>query len=650
MKTKIFLALILSGFLITIGTAYYYLKTYGHETQRLVNYTPSSTSIIYDRNGIKIANVFSKRHRFYVPFDQIPPQIIEALLAIEDTSFFEHHGINLDAIFRAVLKDIKAGGLVEGASTLTQQLVKNVLLTREKKISRKLKEILFSLKVETELSKTEILERYLNEIYLGHGYYGIKTAADGYFHKKLKNLTLKEISMLVGLPKAPSYYSPTRRYEISLGRANRVVKRLFELGWISKNRYKLALKERPEVFNDTLTQNKAPYIVDEVIKEMNKKVSDFKTGGYEVYTSIDIKMQEKARDALEYSYNLALQRAADANEYNESNFSSFNGALISLDPRSGDILAMVGGVNYKKSSYNRAIQARRQPGSAFKPFIYQVAIDMGYSGASELVDIARTYSYEKDGEELKWRPKNYEKNYVGFIPLRESLVHSRNLSTINLVTDIGLKQVLNSLKEYGIKNLPPDLSVALGSITVSPINFAKYFSSFAANGVQVEPVLIRKIKSSDGNIFEYESKHKKITSPTQAYIMTSILQDVVRRGTGRMAKVWGVEVAGKTGTTNKAIDAWFVGYTPEIETIVWFGNDNNTPMRRREVGGRLGGPAFAYFNREVYKMYPHLKREFEVPKGILEVDLPNGKKEFFSDISKPPIQKAEAKANDELLF
>ncbi|MDY0124304.1 PBP1A family penicillin-binding protein [Sulfurimonas sp.] len=666
MKTvkNIFFTLFLLGFLTPFLVLGYFLVEEDYDISSLKEYKPSLTTRFYDRNGEKIANIFEGEHRYYAEFNEIPPRIIEALLAIEDTTFFEHPGINVDAIFRAIIKDIKAGKLVEGASTITQQLVKNRLLTREKKISRKVKELIYALKVEMALSKEEILERYLNEIYFGHGYYGIKTAADGYFHKKLSDLTLKEMAILVGLPKAPSTYAPTKNYEISMGRANRVVARMYALGWIDEDTYNDALLESPQVFDDTLTQNSAPFIVDEVLRRAAEfGIEDIKSGGYEIYTTIDMRLQEAARDSLKKAYDMSVKRIEgyiqndkrrfeanpDLEVQLDINTSILNGALVSLDSKTGDILALVGSVDYWTSSYNRATQGRRQPGSAFKPFIYQVAIDLGYSGATELIDIARTYTYEKDGEELKWQPKNYEKNYKGLLTLREALVHSRNLATINLVNDIGLSALLKEFKKFGIANLPPDLSIALGSITLSPLELAKYYTSFANGGMQVEPHLIRYIDKGSTTVYEKSERTRFITEETQAYIMTTILQDVIKKGTGRRANVRGIELAGKTGTTNNNVDGWFAGYSPTIETIVWFGNDDNTPMHRRETGGKIAGPAFAMFYEEVLKLYPQIQRKFEMPDGVMKVNI-NGKEEFFSDISKPPRVEAEVNSEEMLLF
>ncbi len=657
---SLFLLGVLSPFLL-VG---YFLLTHTFDISELVNYKPSQTTRIYDRDLNKIANLFDKKHRYYAPFDEIPPRIIEALVAIEDTTFFEHPGINIDAIFRAVIKVIKAGSAVEGASTITQQLVKNKLLTREKKLSRKIKEAIYALKLENYLTKEQILERYLNEIYYGHGYYGIKTAADGYFHKRLEDLTLKEMAILVGLPKAPSTYAPTKNYDISMGRANRVLTRMRTLGWIDEVDYQIGVAENPEVFNETLTQNKAPFIVDEVVRRIRAKgIDDIKTGGYEIYTSIDLRLQKVARDGLKIAYEKSLERiegyAIKDQEIllkdpmwdiaDDVNLSQLNGALVSLDSATGDILAMVGSVDYKKSPYNRATQGRRQPGSAFKPFIYQVGVDLGFSGATKLVDVSRSYKYEKNGEELRWQPRNYEKNYKGLISLREALVHSRNLATINLVNEIGLRQLLTQLEKFGIKNLPHDLSVSLGTISLSPLQLAKYYTSFANHGVQVEPNLILSIEKDSRILYEKTPNEKFITEPTQAYIMTTILRDVVSRGTGRRAKAWGIELAGKTGTTNNNIDGWFAGYSPTIETVVWFGNDDNSPMHRWETGGKIAGPAFKYFYDNLIKLYPQIPRKFEVPEGIIEVKI-GKRKEYFSPISKPPMVENEVNPEEELLF
>ncbi len=650
MIKKILLTLIFFAILSPFGVVAYYYFAYNYDISSLVHYNPAQTSRIYDKNGVKIANIFGKKNRDYVSFDEIPSRAIEALVAIEDTTFFEHSGVNYGAIFRAAIKDIKARKMVEGASTITQQLVKNKLLTREKKLSRKIKELIYSFKIERALTKEQILECYLNEIYLGHGYYGIKTAAHGYFHKKLSELTLKEIAILVGLPRAPSTYAPTKNYEISMGRANRVLTRMHTLGWIDDATYQKSLAENPKVYNETLTQNKAPFIVDEVERRLRKMgIQDLKTGGYKIYTTVDLRLQKAGRESLKYAYELALKRIKRYKKQNV-NISQLNGALVSLDSHTGDILALLGSVEYKKSSFNRATQGLRQPGSAFKPFIYQVAINLGYSGASKLVDIAKTYKYQKDGKEMTWQPKNYEKDYDGLISLRNALIHSRNLATINLVNKIGLSRLIGELKKFHIKNLPHNLSLSLGSISLSPLELAQYYTSFSNGGTQERTHLIRSIEEDGKTIYQVEPQEYVVSRDTQAFILTSILKDVVKRGTGRRAAVAGIELAGKTGTTNKSVDGWFAGYSPTMETVVWFGNDDNTPMHKRETGGRVAAPAFAHYFRDVLRLYPQIKRKFDIPEGVISVDV-NGKKEYFSDISKPPrAEGEEATPQEELMF
>lgn len=645
------------GIIVMIPVVFlgYLIYSFEYETQKLIKYQPRLTTEVYDRNGNKIANLFSDEHRYYVSYENIPPRLIEALLAIEDTMFFEHGGVNPDAIMRAIIKDVSAGKLKEGASTITQQLVKNTLLNREKKFSRKFKEVLYAIRIEQELSKEQILERYFNEIYLGHGYYGIKTASDGYFRKPLKELSLKEIAMLVGLPKAPNFYSPTRNYELCLGRANRVIGRMYELGWIDQATYEKATQERPKVYNDTLSKNSGPYIIDEVMRQLGDAFPDIRSGGYKIYTTIDMRLQEAGYKALQSGRDEILKRAQEAGDLDENMQRQLNGALISLNPHTGEILAMVGGYDYALSPYNRVTQAKRQPGSAFKPFIYQVALDSGMSPSSLVPDIARTYTYAgDDGEEKTWQPKNYKNEYKGMVTIRDALTHSRNLATINMVSDMGFGKITDGLRRYGIvENLPPDLSIALGTIMISPIDIAKYYTMFASGGALTNPMLVRQVITPKGETIQYENKSRQVNTPQQIYLMTSILKDVVSHGTGTGARVGGIEIAGKTGTTNKNVDAWFVGYSPTVETVVWFGHDNNTPMRRSETGGRAAAPVFRYYYEDMLRIYPNTKRYFDLPAGVYRAptDEQNGS-ETFTDTSLAPdtTQDEAPKTEEKLLF
>ena len=641
--------------MIPLGYLGYVIYSFEYETQRLINYKPRLTTEVYDRNGEKIANLFSDEHRYYVTIENIPPRLIEALLAIEDTNFFEHSGVNPDAIMRAIIKDVSAGKLKEGASTITQQLVKNALLTREKKFSRKFKELLYSIRIEQELTKEQILERYFNEIYLGHGYYGIKTASDGYFHKGLKELTLKEMAMLVALPKGPNFYAPTKNYELNLGRANRIIERMLDLGWIDQDTYDRATQERPKVYNDTLSKNAGPYVIDEVMRQLGDAFPDIRSGGYKIYTTIDMRLQEAGYKALQSGRNEIIERAREAGQLDKNIESQLNGALMSLDPSTGEILAMVGGYDYSISPYNRVTQAKRQPGSAFKPFIYQVALDSGMSPASLVPDIARTYTYAGEaGEEKTWKPKNYKNEYKGMVTMRDAITHSRNLATINMVSDMGFGKVVEGLHRLGIvENLPPDLSIALGTISVSPHDMAKYYTIFPTGGILTNPILIRQVISPKGESFRYENKRRQVDTKEQTYLMTSMLQDVVTYGTGNFARVPGLEIAGKTGTTNKNVDAWFIGYSPTVETVVWMGHDNNTPMRRSETGGVAAAPVFRYYYQDLLRIYPTTKRYFDRPGGVyVEGQGDANATENFTDISKAPntLQEQTPKTDEQLVF
>ncbi|WP_456323710.1 transglycosylase domain-containing protein [Hydrogenimonas sp.] len=632
-------SLVLFGYLVWL-----YFEV-SHEVEPLVHYNPPKTTQVFDRKGKLLANVFEKENRLYVTYDKIPGRLIEALVAIEDTLFFEHYGVNPEAIFRALIKDIKARKMVEGASTLTQQLVKSTLLSREKKLERKIKEALLSIRLEQVLTKEEILERYLNAVFFGHGYYGIRTAASGYFHKDLDRLSLKEIAILVGLPKAPSAYDPTRHYANAMARANRVLERMKALGWIDEATFLKEIKAAPRVYDDTLTKNSAPYVVDAVVNKLKSDFPDIRYGGYTIKTTVDLEYQEMARAALKSGYDAYVKRHAKDNNLTKV----FNGAMVVLDSASGDVRAMLGGADYAKSAFNRATSSKRQPGSAFKPFIYQVALNLGYNPESKIPDIARTYRFEEGDTKKLWQPKNYEKDYKGMITLREALVHSRNLATINLVNEIGISTLHKKLKVFGIKDLPYNLSIALGNIALSPLEMAGLYSVFADMGTFHKPRLVTQVFDSSGRQVAYfKSESQKVWPKPQVYLMVDMLRDVVRRGTGRNARVRGMDVAGKTGTTNNSVDTWFCSFTPDVETIVWFGNDDNTPLAPHETGGRTAAPVVRHFYRNLSNRHPEFKREFEEPKGVYHVKR-GGRDLLYTDISPLPAQES-APVNEEILF
>lgn len=644
---KFLFALIFIGALAIGGWIYTLYDEIKDDINSVINYTPKQSSQFFDRNGKLIANTFSQENRDYVKYNDIPARIIESLVAIEDTQFFEHSGINPDAISRAIIKDIQAGGFVEGASTLTQQLIKMLVLNREKKLIRKIKEALLSIRLETVLTKEEILERYLNHVYFGHGYYGIKTAAKGYFNKDLYELTLKEIAILVGLPRAPSFYDPTKNLKISLARANQVITRLNTLGWINEEQYKTALRESPEIHNQTLTKNKAPYVVDYAMSLLKDTLPDIQSGGYKIYLTIDLDAQEIAAQALQKGYEDALKRdlgfRKGEKKPNESYVKKLNGALVSMENNTGRILALVGGINYEESMFNRAIQSKRQPGSSIKPFLYQIALDRGYNPTSQLYDVSRTFEYTINGVKKIWEPKNYNGKVEGIVTFRDSLTFSRNLSTINLVLELGLNSVYKELKNFGFLNVSNDLSLALGTMSVSLIEFSEAYSMFSNYGTQVKPYLIEQIVTKEGESINFGPQKKDMLAPEQAFLMTTVLKDVVQKGTGTAAKVEGLEIAGKTGTTNDNVDGWFCGYSPSIQTIVWYGNDDNLPMRKSETGGKIAAPVFSQFYKKYLEIHPEITRSFHKPENVY-TSIINGKEEYYTD--KSPL--AETTQIDEM--
>ncbi|GAA9296654.1 transglycosylase domain-containing protein [Helicobacter pylori] len=626
MLKKIFYGFIVL-FLIVVGLlailiAQVWVST-NKDIAKIKDYRPSVASQILDRKGRLIANIYDKEFRFYARFEEIPPRFIESLLAVEDTLFFEHGGINLDAIMRAMIKNAKSGRYTEGGSTLTQQLVKNMVLTREKTLTRKLKEAIISIRIEKVLSKEEILERYLNQTFFGHGYYGVKTASLGYFKKPLDKLTLKEITMLVALPRAPSFYDPTKNLEFSLSRANDILRRLYSLGWISSNELKGALNEVPIIYNQTSTQNIAPYIVDEVLKQLDQ-LDGLKTQGYTIKLTIDLDYQRLALESLRFGHQKILEKIAKekpkTNASNEDE-DNLNASMIVTDTSTGKILALVGGIDYKKSAFNRATQAKRQFGSAIKPFVYQIAFDNGYSTTSKIPDTARNFengNYSKNSEQNHaWHPSNYSRKFLGLVTLQEALSHSLNLATINLSDQLGFEKIYQSLSDMGFKNLPKDLSIMLGSFAISPIEAAEKYSLFSNYGTMLKPMLIESITDQQNDVKTFMPiETKKITSKEQAFLTLSVLMNAVENGTGSLARIKGLEIAGKTGTSNNYIDAWFIGFTPTLQSVIWFGRDDNTPIGKGASGAVVSAPVYSYFMRNILAIEPSLKRKFDVPKGL----------------------------------
>lgn len=610
---------------------YQLYKELSPQVHAMIDYHPNEVTQVFDSKGRLVANLFDEEYRFYVKYDEIPGRIIEALLAVEDTMFFEHDGVNFDAIMRAVFKNVVNMRYMEGGSTLTQQLVKNMLLTSDRTLDRKLKEFLLSIRAEQVLTKEEILERYLNYIFLGHGYYGIKTAALGYFKKSLNELTLKEIAMLVGLPKSPVKYDPTKHLKNSLNRANAILKRMYDLGWISQAEFHQAVKEVPKVYNQTLTQNKAPYVVDEALREL-ADIKDLKSGGYKIYLTIDLDYQEAAREALLKGYENIQYRIiereqnvrswqkkpkltdSDIDELKEQSATTLNGAIVVTNPHTGEVLAMVGGINHNKSSFNRATQTNRQFGSTMKPFVYQLAFDKGYSPAEIVIDSPKRFG----GGSKLWQPNNDTRKFLGPVTMQTALEKSLNIPAIDTALKITENALYAGLESFGFENFPKDLTVVLGSLSLSPMKAAMQYSLFSNGGTIVKPYVVAKIIDPRGKEILFQTTQQSVTTPQQAFLITSILRNTVQKGTGYRAKVNGLQIAGKTGTSNQSRDVWFCGYTPDLQAIVWYGRDDNMPIGGGAYGGNISAPVFADFMQKALEINPGMQRSFRTPNGVYQ--------------------------------
>lgn len=606
-KYLVIVAVLLTALIISI--VIYFYRSFTYDLDKLINYNPPLATQVYDTNGKLVAYLYDYENRVYAEYDEMPNMLIEALIATEDTAFFEHKGISFEAILRALVKDVIAGKAVEGASTITQQLIKTTLLTREKTITRKLKEALIAFKLEEKLSKQQILERYLNQIYFGHGYYGVKTACWGYFHKNLQDLTLKEAAILVGLPRAPSHFDPVKNFEGANQRANTVINRMRYLGWIDDSAYQNAIAENPKVYDDPIVYNKAPYAVDAAVRALSAQYPDIKNGGYRIDLTIDLKLQEAADKALRGQYEEIVKT------YGQKDTSSFNGALISVEQATGNILALSGGVDFVKSPFNRVVQAKRQAGSSFKPFIYLVGIaNGGFFPWSMLSDTPKSYTF---GPKV-WNPQNYDLQYSGQISAREALVRSKNLATIDMVERIGMGPLKKELNRYGFNGIQSDLSIALGSYTITPYDLSEAYTVISNYGVKTTQKIVKSLKTRTGQTVAFESKKEFLVPSEKVYSVIDILKDAVSWGTGTRAQTPGTEVAGKTGTTNDYRDAWFCGFTPAVQTIIWFGNDDNKPLPGKLAGGVIAAPVFSKYTTEFLLQRPYAKRDFYKPSGAAQ--------------------------------
>jgi len=730
----------LSSLLLLIVLIFTILWTYSNnipDYKFLNSYKPPVSSKVYSGDGELVAD-FSKEKRVFVPYNSIPKNVINSFLSAEDKNFFYHPGVDAKGVLRAVINNISniiSSKRLEGASTITQQVAKNFLLTNEISLNRKIKEAILAFRIERALSKQRILELYLNQIYLGSGAYGVAAASLEYFDKSIKDLNYAEAALLAALPKAPSKYNPYRDIELAKFRRNLVLKNLFDNSYINFKLYQKLQNEKIKLNKPKkIYLEDAQYYIEDVRKNVIETFTYDKVykQGFNINTPINLKLQRIAtqtlreglisydkrkgwrgalvnkkytknwRDNLEkfnleksINWKLAIVKKLDkfsaeieienklngkielkeiswtkkefdkllkigdiiyvekikGNNYSLRQLPKVNGGIVVMDPYTGRVLALSGGYSFKKSEFNRATQALRQPGSAFKPFVYALALENGYTPTSLILDAPLVLD---QGDDLKmWKPENYGKKFYGLSTLRVGLEKSRNLMTIRIAQDLGLPKIINFSKNLGIYDNPEKLlSISLGSAETTLLKLTSAYSAFVNGGKKVDPILIDRIQDSEGKtIFNNDKRkcincdqisylgndyptiknnYKQVFSAQTAYQMTSILEGVIQRGTGKKLRDLKLNIAGKTGTTNKNTDTWFVGFTSNFLIGVYVGSDNPKSLGRYETGSKTALPIFKNFIKKVVKKSE--ARPFKAAKGtvMMVVDPITGQKAKFT--------------------
>jgi penicillin-binding protein 1A len=579
---------VLAGGLVGLAISFRNLP----DVRVLRNYVPSETSYIYDINGTLLYSLHDEANREVIDLGEMSPHLKRAVLAVEDSYFYSHNGINPSSVGRALLANVQAGGTVEGGSTITMQLVKNLFLTPERAVSRKVAEAVLALRLEQIFSKDEILEMYLNQVYWGHNNYGVETAAQSYFNKSARDLNLSEAAMMAGLIQAPESYSPFSNYQATKERQAVVLNRMRQLGWITPEE-EVAARDAPLLIGEvkSFRSSISPYVTEAAVQELKQRFGSEAVlkGGMRVQTTVDLAMQQMA-EATVQKHNARIRHIADQM------------ALVSIDPRTHFVKAMVGGVDYQTSQFNRAIQAYRQPGSAFKPFVYYVAFATGrYTPSSSIADTPVSYP---DGYRY-YSPKNYDSTFMGNIPIRTALETSRNVPAVKLGQAVGVNQIIELCRTLGIDSpMQPVTSLPLGAVDLTPMEMAGAYATFASNGWHSEPTFIVQVSDSSGNVLlDNTPQPQLVLDPWAAASLTDVLQGVIARGTGKAAQI-GRPAAGKTGTTDSQRDVWFVGYVPQLSTAVWIGNDDYSPMRSGTTGGTYAAPVWRDFMQQALANTP----------------------------------------------
>lgn len=697
--------------------------------EALEEYQPSLVTTLYSDHDEPFATLFEQK-RSWVPLDKIPRHLINGVIAVEDAQFYQHRGINFRGIARALLVNLRALRPVEGGSSITQQLAKLLLLTPEKHLSRKIKEAILAIEIEKRYSKEKILELYLNQVYFGHGAYGVESAAHTYFKKPADQLTLAEAATLAGLPRAPNYYSPITDKDRAIRRRNHVLIRMTEEGFITKQQAASALTVTFDEFPFEKTRNLGPYFVEYIRQQLEETYSTYAVyhGGLKVYTTLDVDAQRAAETALleglreidkargfraprvrsstatvtgkaplsyvipkagetlsatitkvlpkaitvqvgSYHGDIALDKVswldsskprqqlqpgmevrvqilgvnkrAQTLDLRLEQDPEIEGAFLAVDPQDGGIKAMIGGYDFERSKFNRALQARRQPGSAFKPFVYATAFDRGLTPSTIINDAPVSYPLLVDGKRTQWSPDNYDRKFRGPTTLRYGLEHSVNVVAVKLIERIGVDPVIELARHLGIEStLRREYALALGVSEVTLSEMVSAYGVFAHSGIRFLPYGIRKVvDNKEALLEEHAPVGQRVMREETAFVLTNVLTGVIERGTGSRARVLGRPVAGKTGTTQAATDAWFIGYTPHLVAGVWVGYDTKRTLGPHESAATLAVPIWTRFMQRVLRDTP--PEEFPVPENATPalVNYPSGRpttsddkdavKEFF---------------------
>ncbi|MEK7384843.1 MAG: penicillin-binding protein 1A, partial [candidate division NC10 bacterium] len=574
---------------------------------------PIQGSKIYDDNDELLTELHVER-RIFVPLAQIPQALRDAVIATEDRRFYSHWGVDTIGIARAVMQNYRRGRIVEGGSTITQQLTKVLFLTPDKSLERKLKEAVLALELERRYSKDRILEMYLNQVYFGHGAYGVEAAARTYFGKSVSELNVREAALLAGLPRAPSSYSPFEHGAVAKRRRDLVLRRLVEYGTLKDDEAKRLVKSDLGLIPPERRRTTGQYFLDYVQQTLEAKYGAdlvFK-GGLHVYTTLNPAMQLAAEQALRDGLKALEGRAAKgrAGEHPE-------GAVVTLEPQTGYVKAMVGGYDFSRSEFNRAVQAKRQPGSAFKPFIYIAALEAGLTPETRIDDAPVSYAVGPNG--LPWKPENYDRKFRGSTTLQQAVEDSVNVVTVKLQERIGIDRTVQVARRLGITSpLDMNLSLALGTSDLSLLELTSAYSALANRGVWMPPVTIRYVTDAQGKLLEeHVPEGRDAVAPETAYLMTHMMRGVVERGTGQGAKALGRPIAAKTGTTNDYSNAWFIGFTPRVATGVWVGYDRPRSLGRDETGSRVAVPIWVAYMGKILGDSP--KDDFPVPDRVVTV-------------------------------